>query len=293
MRELLVRAGDRPRFGPGGNSTAFYDDGCKSTKEAPAWLHKIGLDAYEFEASRGVNSADDTLLYIGEQARAHDIRLSLHAPYYISLSGKEPDKRLKSLDYISDSLRAARLLGAEIIVVHTGSTAKMTRKEAMALAADTLSRVLTEIPDQGVRIGLETMGKQNQLGTLDEVIALCQMDDRLAPVVDFGHLNAREGGGLFPDADAYRRVFDQIGNGLGGETARKLHCHFSKIEWTTGGEKRHLTFEDQTYGPDFEPLAQCIAKEGLTPVIICESAGTMSQDALQIKRYYQQIIKQQ
>ncbi len=289
MDKHPVRAGDRPRFGPGGNSNAFYDAGCKSTKEAPAWLHQIGLDAYEFEASRGVSSTDETLRYIGAQARDNDIRLSLHAPYYISLSGREPEKRLKSLDYIGDSLRAAGLLGAEIIVVHAGSTAKMTRDTAMELAQDTLSRVLTEIPDNGVLIGLETMGKQNQLGTLEEVIALCRLDHRLAPVVDFGHLNAREQGGLFPHADAYRRVFDRIGCALGDGVAKNLHCHFSKIEWTTGGEKRHLTFEDRTFGPDFEPLAECIAREGLTPVIICESAGTMSDDALQIKRYYEQL----
>ncbi len=284
-----IVAGDRPRFGPGGNSTAFYDAGCRSTKEAPAWLKSIGLDAYEFEASRGVGASDETLTIIGCEAQKNDIRLSVHAPYFISLSGIEEEKRLKSLGYIEDSLRAASLLGAEIIVVHTGSTAKLARADAMCLAADTLSRALTTIPDNGVLIGLETMGKQNQLGTLDEVISLCRLDKRLAPVVDFGHLNAREVGGVFPNTDAYRAVFDRIGNALGDRVAKCLHCHFSKIEYTASGEKKHLTFDDTVYGPDFEPLMECIVKENLTPVIICESAGTMSDDALQMKTYYERI----
>ena len=70
------------------------------------------------------------------------------------------------------------------------------------------------------------------------------------------------------------------------EVAENLHCHFSKIEWTDKGEKKHLTFDDSVYGPDFEPLVSAIAKEGLSPTIICESAGTQSEDALKMKKYY-------
>ncbi|MBO5101836.1 MAG: endonuclease IV, partial [Clostridia bacterium] len=129
-------------------------------------------------------------------------------------------------------------------------------------------------------------GKINQLGTLDEVLELCRIDKAFVPVVDFGHLNARDLGGVFKTADDYLRVFDKIGNALDDEVAKNLHCHFSKIEWTGGGEKRHLTFTDETYGPDFEPLIDVIARERLTPTVICESAGTQSDDALMMKKYY-------
>jgi deoxyribonuclease-4 len=103
-------------------------------------------------------------------------------------------------------------------------------------------------------------------------------------VVDFGHLNCRERGGLFPDSDSYRRVFDTIGCALGDEVARHLHCHFSKIEYTDAGEKKHLTFADTLYGPSFEPLAEAIVREGLAPRIICESDGTQAEDALWMKQ---------
>jgi len=136
-----------------------------------------------------------------------------------------------------------------------------------------------------IRLGLETMGKINQLGTLDEVIDLCRTSPIFHPVVDFGHLNARERG-FFTDADSYRRIFDTIANGLGDDYARTLHCHFSKIEYTSAGEKKHLTFADEVFGPLFEPLADAIAKEGLCPRIICESAGTMAEDAIYMKNAY-------
>ena len=74
---------------------------------------------------------------------------------------------------------------------------------------------------------------------------------------------------------------------LSDEKARYMHCHFSKIEWTDKGEKRHLTFADSTYGPEFEPLMEAIAKENLCPRIICESDGTQPQDALFMKQAYE------
>ena len=272
-------------FGPGGNSESFYAEGYKSTLEAPAWLVSKGLDAYEYQAGNGITASDATLKKVGDEAKKHGIKMSLHTPYYISLSGVDPEKRLKSIDYIKKSLHAAELLGADTIVIHSGSAAKISRAEAMALATDTLEKLIEEIGQTDIRLGLETMGKINQLGTLDEVIELCKVSPLFHPVVDFGHLNARENG-LFTDADSYRRIFDAIAQGLGNEYAQNLHCHYSKIEYTSAGEKKHLTFSDTVYGPEPEPLMEAIVKDGLTPRLICESAGTMAEDALYMKKCY-------
>ena len=277
------------KFGPGGNSEAFRKAGFSSTVDAPKWLKSIGLDAYEYEAGNGLAANAATLLKIGEAAKENGIKTSFHTPYFISLSGVVPEKRLKSIDYIKQSLDAARLLGAKTIVVHTGSAAKISRDEAMRLAGDTLVRTLSSVDTYGIKIGLETMGKKNQLGTLEEVLELCRIDSAFVPVVDFGHLNARDLGGVFVTKDDYLRVFDRISNALGAEIAENLHCHFSKIEWTDAGEKKHLTFEDTVYGPDFEPFVEAIYSGGLSPTVICESAGSQSDDALSMKLMYNRL----
>ena len=277
-------------FGPGGNSEAFKLAGGKSTLDAPKWLSSIGLDAYEYEAGNGIAGSPQMLSAIGKEAERYNIKMSFHTPYFISLSGVEEEKRLKSIKYIADSLDAAKLLGAKTIVVHTGSAAKITRDEAMRLAADTLVRTLSAVDTHGIKIGLETMGKINQLGTLPEVLELCRIDPTFVPVVDFGHMNARECGGVFNSADDYMRVFDKIDRALGADVATNLHCHFSKIEWTGAGEKKHLTFADEVYGPNFEPLIEAIVKHSLTPTIISESAGTQSDDSLTMKKYYEELI---
>ena len=280
-----------PFFGPGGNCEAFYASGAKATKDAPAWVKSIGLTAYEYEAGRGVSVGAGVLTEIGQAAKTAGVHMSLHAPYFISLSGTDPDTRLKSVSYIDKSLWAADLIGADTIVVHCGSCAKITREEAMRLSADTLKKTLATVGYPNVIIGIETMGKKNQLGTLSEVIELCKMDARLRPVVDFGHLNARDCGGVFTTPDDYRRVFHAIGEALGDDVARNLHCHFSKIEWTDAGEKRHLTFDDDVYGPSYEPLMEALVRDSLTPTIICESAGTQAYDALAMKKYYEGMME--
>ena len=161
----------------------------------------------------------------------------------------------------------------------------------MRLASDTLYKNLEVNGNTDIRMGIETMGKINQLGTLDEVIELCKISPKYHPVVDFGHLNARNVGNAFPTVDSYRAVFDKIANALGDEYAYNLHCHFSKIEYTSAGEKRHLTFADTVFGPNFEPLAEAILKEGVAPRIISESDGTQAEDALYMKKVWENIAK--
>ena len=282
---------DHPTFGTGGNSESFYDEGNKSTLQAPAWIIAKGLDAYEFEAGNGLHAGDATLKKIGDEARKNNVLMSFHTPYFISLSGTDPEKRLKSITYISQSLHASSLLGADTIVIHAGSAAKISREEAMRLASDTLYKNLEVNGDTDIRMGIETMGKINQLGTLDEVIELCKISPKYHPVVDFGHLNARNVGNAFPTVDSYRAVFDKIATELGDEYAYNLHCHFSKIEYTNAGEKRHLTFADTVFGPDFEPLAEAIIKEGVAPRIISESDGTQAEDALYMKKAWESLVK--
>ncbi len=276
-------------FGPGGNCDEFAGSGAKSSIYAPQWVKNYGLDAYEYEAGRGIHASPSVLAEIGDNARRLGVKMSFHTPYFISLSSVEKEKRVKSVGYIMESAAASTLLGADIMVVHCGSCAKISRETAMEYATETLLMADKALKESGftVKLGIETMGKINQLGTLDEVLTLCELSDRFAPVVDFGHLNARTLGSIKADED-YEGIFALISSRLGKEYADNLHCHFSKIEYTGMGEKKHLTFEDDFYGPSPESLAQVIARLGYSPTIICESAGTQSADAKFLKNQYEQ-----
>ena len=279
------------KFGPAGAGESFKAAGYKHSLQIPQYLSEMGLDHFEYQCGRGVNIGEEKAKQLGDMLSEKGITVSLHAPYYISMSSVEEEKRLNSVNYILASARAVKAMGGNRIVVHTGSCGKLDRDTALRLACDTMRLALDALDSENlgdVHICPETMGKVNQLGTLNEVLELCKLDERLIPCIDFGHLNAREQG-YFKSAAEYKSVFDAIENELGAERLKCFHSHFSKIEYTTGGEKRHLTFEDTIYGPDFEPVLDIVVQRGCSPIFVCESAGTQAEDALTMKKYYQSI----
>lgn len=281
------------RFGPAGTADSFKTMGYKKTSQLGEYLVRFGLDHFEYQCGQGVRISEEKAAEFGAMLREHDITVSLHAPYFISLSGTEEEKRNNSINYILASAKAVRAMGGDRIVIHSGSCSKISREEALALAKDTLKKARRALIDEGlgnIRCCPETMGKINQLGDLDEVMELCLIDDSFLPTIDFGHLNARTFGSI-KTKDDYRAILDTIENKLGSERLKSFHSHFSKIEYTEkGGEKRHLTFEDTVYGPEYEPLMELIAEKDLSPVFICESDGTQTEDAQTMMKYYNSLI---
>ncbi len=282
------------RFGPAGTGDSFKEEKHKSSVEAPAWAAARGLNAFEYQCGRGVRIKEDTAKAIAKEAQKWGVAMSVHAPYYISMSSLEEEKRLNSIEYALQSAAAVRALGGNRVIFHSGSCGKQTREAALEKALDTMARMRSALDEAGfedILLCPETMGKVGQLGTLDEVLALCRVDARIVPCVDFGHLNARDQGSIRQKAD-YAAILDRMEEVLGDERARRFHVHFSKIEYTAGGEKQHLTFADTVFGPEPAPLLELFSERGLAPVVICESAGTQAEDAAWMHNFYRSLKKE-
>lgn len=283
------------KFGPAGNSESFAKMGYKGSLQVPEYIVKMGLDAFEYQCGRGVNIGEEKARQLGALAAEQGVALSLHAPYYISMSSLEEAKRDNSVGYILASARAVDWMGGQRIVVHSGSCGKLTRERALELAVDTMKKALAALDEAGlshIRVCPETMGKINQLGDLNEVLTLCELDERLLPCIDFGHLNARTHGSLRTMED-FAGIFDEMENRLGTSRMKEFHSHFSKIEYTAGGEKQHLTFADTFFGPDYEPVMELLARKGCDATVICESAGTQAEDAKTMKDAYWAFMKKE
>ena len=281
-------SGWRIRFGTAGQSESFAAMGYKSSLEVPEYTARMGLDAFEYQCGRGVRLGQEKASQMAVLAAERDILFSVHAPYYISMSSLEEEKRLKSIDYLLQSCAACRALGGRRVIFHSGSCGKQSREAALEKALDTLRRALAALDEAGYQdmtLCPETMGKIGQLGTLEEVLALCKVDERVTPCIDFGHLNARTLGGIASKED-YAAILDRVEEALGDERAKRFHVHFSRIEYSAGGEKRHWTFAEKQFGPEPEPLMELFARRGLAPVVICESAGTQAEDAQAMQRMY-------
>ena len=280
------------RFGTAGTSDSFAAQGYKSSLDVPEYTAKMGLNAFEYQCGRGVRLGLDKAAKMAALAGPKDILFSVHAPYYISMSSLEEEKRLNSIQYLLQSAAVCKALGGRRIIFHSGSCGKQSREAALEKALDTMRRAVEALDEAGfadMTLCPETMGKIGQLGTLDEVLALCSVDERITPCIDFGHLYARSCGVQFADATAaadYAALLDTLAARLGDDRAVHFHAHFSRIAYTKGGEKCHLTFADTAFGPPHAPLLALLKERHLAPTIICESAGTQAEDAAALAQGY-------
>lgn len=280
------------KFGPSGLCAQFAEQGYKHTVQAGAWLRDLGLDCFEYSFGRGVQIKADTAKEIGDEFSKCGIEISVHAPYFINLATQEDEKAQNNHRYIMDSLAALKSFGGQRCVFHPGSPLKASRQEAMDTLLKRFETVLQLKEQNGygdLLLCPETMGKKAQLGDLEEVIQMCKIgDNNIVPCIDFGHLNSRECG-LYFSKDDYKRTIDRLLETLGESKVDRMHVHFSKIQYTSNGELRHLTFDDNVYGPDYEPLMEVFYEYRLNPYIVCESAGTQTRDALAMKKYYKSL----
>ncbi|MCQ2602528.1 MAG: TIM barrel protein [Clostridia bacterium] len=279
-------------FGPSGNSEEFLLEH-SSTLEMPSWIKEYGLDLFEYSFGKGVRISAETATAIGNEAEKFGIEMSVHAPYFISFASPEEEKQQNSIVYLTSSLKVLRHFKGHRCVFHTGSECGQKRNEAFAKAKDGFIKALDTIKAEGLDdmiVCPETMGKQAQIGTVEEVIELCQLAPNVYPCIDFGHINSLYGGNL-KSADDFQAIVDKLFDGLGEEKTKNMHVHFSKIMYGAKGEIKHLTFEDEIYGPEFDGFCDVIVKNNLTPHILSESAGTQTRDALIMKQMYCSQIK--
>lgn len=242
--------------------------------DVPKLLHEEGLDAFEYQAVRWgpkPQMKKEHAVKLGEEARKNDVRLSMHGSYFINFSGKK-DVVEASKQRLIASATAADWMGAYVVVFHTGFYGKFEKSFAFQSCLTALKEVSERIRGLGlkVKLGPETMGRKFQVGSIDEILTICQEVEGTQLVIDWGHLHARNLG-AFKKMEDMRAVAEKVEQKLGTEALKSMHCHFSKIEFTSQGEKRHHTLDEQRYGPDFRMLAEVIADFNLHPTMICES----------------------
>ena len=278
------------RFGPSGNSEAFYEEGHKETAEAPEWLNKMGLNAFEYSFTLGQFLSDKTAEKILAEGKKYDIEFSVHAPFYINFVNSSDTARENNYKFMMNSVEGLKKLNGRHCVFHIGSQLKLSREEAFKTLKDNFLDFVHEFQktESGVFLCPEAMGKYTQMGTVDEIFEICSWSDCLIPTLDFGHINCVMQGALKTKED-FMAILKKGIDKIGFEKMRDLHIHFSKIMYGAKGEIKHLTFDDTVYGPEPLPMLEAIHKLNLEPVIISESAGTQARDSKIMRDLYMNI----
>ena len=276
------------KFGPAGNDNKFIEEGYKKLLDAPQWIKRQGLDLYEISFGHGIVINSIYANNMRQEIDKSGIEVSIHAPYYINFANPSEEMEEKSINHVINSLKILKILGGKILVIHSGTQLKLDRQTAMDNIISRYKKLIKIIYEEGLEdmyICPETMGKHSQIGSVDEIIEICKLDKILLPTFDFGHINSVTNGSLKTKED-YNKIIKKCYAELGEEKTKNMHIHFSKIEYGIKGEIRHLTFEDNIYGPDYKNMIDALIENNIDATIICESNGTMATDAKIMKDYY-------
>jgi deoxyribonuclease-4 len=177
------------------------------------------------------------------------------------------------------------------MVFHTGFYGRFEKDFAFKTCLESLKEVSAEMRSLGlqVKLGPETMGRKFQVGSLEEILMINQEIEGTQLVVDWAHLHAIHQGTLKKTED-FRKIAEKVEERLGTEVMRSMHCHFSKIEFSEQGEKKHHTLDENRFGPDFRMLAEVIVDFHMHPTIICESP-ILDVDARRMKETLKEVLE--
>lgn len=256
----------------------------KSTVDGVKRVRELGLNAMEVEFVQGVRMSVEKAKEVGEVAKELNVRLSVHAPYFINLCSEDKSKREASKKRILETATRAEAMGADAIAIHVAFYSKGDAKSCYELVKQGLGEVIDNAKGEGihnVKFGIETMAKETAIGTLDEVISLAKElgTDKVIPYIDWAHTFARQHGVI-----DYGEILDRLTNEL---HLSHINSHFEGLEIRKGKYVDvHRSIKYNT--PPFEPLAREIIKRNISITLICESPE-LENDALIMKKILEEL----
>lgn len=246
----------------------------------------LGLQAMELEWVQRVPNNPQQVAAVGKKAKELGIALSVHAPYFINLNSRDPIKLLASKKRVLDALQMAEIAGATSVCVHAAFYLQMESTDVYDYIATAVADIMThkEALFPATNLAFETMGKHTQFGTLDEVLRL-SAEFNLYPTVDFAHLHARANGAI-NTPNEWNAILDQYAAALGLDSLATMHLHYSGIEYSAKGERRHLPFPESD--ANWEQFLVVLKQRNVGGTLVIESP-LLEQEALLIKHAYEKI----
>lgn len=262
------------RVGPGGLPSRV------SAEAAIALLVQHDHDACEIDFGDGFWMDWEFARRLGALARDAGIVLSVHAPLAAFLGHTDPGgrKHQMAIGMLDHSAGIAGACGAAPVVMHPGFLLRRSREDAIAAVVAQLAELRERLAAKGraVPFGIEVMGRVHELGSLDDVLAICRDLEWVRPVLDFAHLHATSDGGFSdagPFASALGRVDAALAPGL------PFHIHFSDVSYANRNERAHVPYGQGTLRA--EPLGAALARFARPATVISESPDEASNQVIQ------------
>jgi deoxyribonuclease IV len=217
-------------------------------------------------------------------ARALDVDLTLHAPYYVDFFGSA-DAREQSTRQIQWSGVLAQGLGARLAVTHLGFYGGGDRGDSiqeLTQIVQDLSHWLKEYSKGTVRLGIEPSGHPDVFGSREEVLELVRRVKGTVPVLNLPHVAARERRSLDDPTQ-----LDPILKEFVAATDGPLYLNFSGVEYYGSGEFRLTPIKRGLVR--FDPLAELLAERDYD-VNVISSSPLLEHDAMYMKLLYERAL---
>jgi deoxyribonuclease-4 len=244
-------------------------------------IRELDLSALELGWVNAVRISEQSCLAIRAASQAQDVRISVHAPYFINVNADD-EEWPKSRRRLMDAAHFGNLAGATDIIFHPGSYFGQPPDMVLPKVIQRLGDCMDELRAAGNPVILrpETMGKSAMLGSLEDTMRMAQEVPGVEPCLDFAHLHARAGDGSMNTYQEWFQVLTAYANILGQEALHRLHIHLSGIEYGPKGERNHLPLAEADL--DLKALFRALHEFGCRGRILCESPE-MEEDALKMQ----------
>ena len=262
----------------------------------------LGLDAMEVQTVRTIQPQHfDQYWQAGILSWKSDFEMNMHGPYYAELLGKKRERN-RTLSKMETSLQAGKIINARHLTFHVGPYGEYDPgTKANEQVANVMSGIVERVREVwGVEgeeedyaafpwvhesepslVGIETSGRQELWGTVEEVLEVCNHVEGTVPVLNMGHIHAR-GHGRLRTSEDYAELFDQARETYGGST---FYCHFAGVEHRMGNALHYTQIKKSDL--KFEPLAEYLAEEGdWMDITIISDSPLLEHDAMYMLQHY-------
>ena len=240
-------------------------------------LVERGFDAHELPFVKDFPWKEKRCAAFGEAAAQRGIRLSVHAPYFATLTPEDPDRGAQCLAALEHTMKLGRAMGAPIIVAHGGATHGEDPDVLMDRITSRLEKVAPKVEGLGLGLGLETAGKESAWGTLGDIAVVSSKFSFVRPIVDWAHLHAVTGAGL-TSTEAFSQVLSFLASQFPAWMVDPLQSQFTDNLVGDKGEIKHLPYGEGTLRVG--PLVAAARAAGMNLVIISEAHEEESHDAI-------------
>ena len=262
----------------------------RTSQNAVKRLAELGLRHMELEFVRGVQMSEATAIELRELTKEYDISLTVHAPYYVNLNSREPEKIVASKERIIQAARVGAWAGAKSVTFHAAYYHDDAPEDVYVRVHQHLADMLATLKREGIKIRLspETTGSRSQFGTLEELVRLGVDLPGVYPCVDFSHLFARSIG-EFNFYEHFAGALQFIHDQLGPQALQEQHIHLSGIEYGPKGERNHLPLAETEL--NYHAVLRSLVDFDVAGWLTCESP-ILEEDALILQDLYEQLHKE-